>query len=87
MTEGVRRVFEELTKDYNQEEKEQILQIVEPGEDGRQKERRIDIEPEKVLAILEGIRAEIDKELEELTLILNLNNGEDLRRPQPISKE
>lgn len=70
MTEKIKRVIEDLTKDCSQEDKAKILQIVTPGEPGKRKKRiRMDYtsaEFERIKPILDGILAAMSEEQKQL---------------------
>lgn len=76
MTEKIKRVIEELTKDCTQEDKAKILQIVTPGEPGKRKKSiRMDYtsaEFERIKPILDGILAAMNEEQKQLEATLKL---------------
>ena len=90
MTEKIKKVIEDLTKDCTQEEKAKILQIVTPGEPGNRKKRvKIDYssaEFERIKPILDGILAAMREEKHSNnTSVRNLTkveerSAEDLKR-------
>lgn len=70
MTENQRRAFEELTKDFTQEEKAEVLIFVEPGEGNREKRAEIEKNKEKLaryLIVLEGVYDAITEDLLKLS--------------------
>ena len=70
MTEKIKRVIEDLTRECTQEDKAKILQIVTPGEPGKRKKRiRMDYtsaEFERIKPILDGILAAMSEEQRQL---------------------
>lgn len=70
MTENQRRVFEDLTKDFTREEKEEALIFVEPGEGTQEKKAEIEKNKEKLaryLIVLEGVYDAITEDLLKLS--------------------
>lgn len=80
MTEKIKKVIEDLTKDCTQEDKAKILQIVTPGEPGTKKKRvKMDYtseEFERIKPILDGILAAINEEEREIKRALKMRYKE-----------
>lgn len=76
MTEKIKQVIEDLTKDCTQEDKAKILQIVTPGEPGAKKKRvKMDYtseEFERIKPILDGILAAMSQEQRKLEKVLKI---------------
>ena len=97
MTEKIKRVIEDLTRDCTQEDKAKILQIVTPGEPGTPKKRvKMDYtseEFERIKPILDGVLAAMSEEQKALEKELRTKYGyrepsaEDLRRREAMEKE
>lgn len=90
MTETIKRVIEDLTKDCTQEDKAKILQFVTPEEPGKDKERvKMDYTPEeaeKITPILEEIAAALKEEKENLAKLLRKEYGEKPARGEDLKK-
>ena len=79
MTEKIKRVIEDLTKDCTQEDKAKILQIVTPREPGTPKKRiKMDYtseEFERIKPILDGVLAAMSEEQKALEKELRTKYG------------
>ena len=94
MTEKIKKVIEELTKDCTQEDKAKILQIVTPGEPGAKKKRvKMDYtseEFERIKPILDGILAAISQEQRKLEKVLKIKyewENEEARKKAAAAQE
>ena len=83
MTEEIKKIVEDLTKDCTQEDKAKIFQFVTPGEPGEPKSRvkmeYTEEEYNRLKPILDRILAAIDKEIGQLEEILKTRYEEPKR--------
>lgn len=94
MTEKIKQVIEDLTKDCTQEDKAKILQIVTPGEPGTKKKRvKMDYtseEFERIKPILDGILAAMSQEQRKLEKVLKIKyewENEEARKKAAEAQE